>query len=30
MSEIKNKKDGSVIATDGFKVEDLVVSKFNN
>ena len=30
MSEIKNKKDGSVIATGGFRVEDLVVNKFND
>lgn len=30
MSEIKNKKDGSVIATSGFRVEDLVVKKFND
>src|SRR6185295_15632791 len=29
MSEIKNKKDGSIIATGGFRVEDLVVNKFN-
>lgn len=30
MSEVKNKKDGSIIATSGFKVEDLVVNKFSN
>ena len=30
MSEIKNKKDGSIIATGGFRVEDLVVNKFND
>ena len=30
MSEIKIKKDGSIIATGGFDVEDLVVNKFNN
>ena len=30
MSEIKNKKDGSIIATGGFDVEDLVVNKFND
>ena len=30
MSEIKNKKDGSIIATGGFRVENLVVNKFND
>jgi hypothetical protein len=30
MSEIKNKKNGSIIATGGFRVEDLVVNKFND
>ena len=30
MSEIKNKKNGSIIATSGFRVEDLVVNKFND
>ena len=30
MSEIKNKKNGSIIATAGFDVEDLVVNKFND
>lgn len=30
MSEIKNKKDGSIIAAGGFDVEDLVVNKLND